>query len=66
MLLTKHGIVIARYRGQYQVCKYFKTSSVIFGKKISRDGKVNLANIIGLFEKFVMVSPLALWLIAGN
>lgn len=37
-----------------------------FGKKISRDGKGNLANIIGLFEKFVMVSPLALWLIAGN
>ena len=38
----------------------------LFSVKISRDGKGNLANIIGLFEEFVMVSPLALWLIAGN
>ena len=46
------------------MCEYFKTS-VIF-VKISRDGKGNLANIIGLLEKFVMFSPLALRLIAGN
>ena len=38
----------------------------LFSIKISRDGKGNLANIIGLLEKFVMVSPLALRLIAGN
>lgn len=38
----------------------------LFSFEISRDGKENSANIIGLFEKFVMVSPLAFSLIAGN
>lgn len=39
---------------------------VIFGKKILCDGKGNLVNIIGLFEKFVMVLFLVFWLIVGN
>lgn len=60
MELLLHGI-----EGNIK-CASISRRCQLFSIKISRDGKGNLANIIGLFEKFVMVSPLALWLIAGN
>lgn len=47
-------------------CASISRHCQLFSFEISRDGKENSANIIGLFEKFVMVSPLAFLLIAGN
>ena len=60
MELLLHGI-----EGNIK-CASISRLCQLFLFEISRDGKENLANIIGLFENFVMVSPLALSLIAGN